>query len=445
LQTLGLVACLTTRHATAFVAVAFFVFRVVTANSDANCLVARPLQPRTAPVIAVEDSAAEVALGSAGKRLVQCENSQGFNNISEVWWPVLHVQAALIAVHGRERGGEDKRRDGAADLDQIAAVVRALQSRTPRVPCLSNGNVRVGADCVDNLATTGAQGLMVAEHLLRNPSLFGVVADSTIDYAKTEAHAAVDSGYQKADAEADAVGTGGDGSIVTDIFIGGGSAAEASGGSAAETCGGDGAPTVAETSGSLRDSVVVTGETCGRGANEAAVPLETKKSRKAKRKEKQHAKGATDAKERLLKKKAPLQNIDGGRTSREVVGIADEYLRLVLASAEPHHSDGRPLLLHDGAVYGPEKGLAGTYKWTRMTRPPPPESVANEFERLSVWWPNADTVKTHIRCARCFCLCYFITRFCSFASGRPFTSQYRPLACCVGCAIVRTSPAQPQP
>ena len=76
--------------------------------------------------------------------------------------------ASLIAVHGRHRGSEDRRRDGSADLDAIAAVVDALKP----LPVLSNGNVRSPEDVTNNLKYTKAAGIMVAEELLRDPALF---------------------------------------------------------------------------------------------------------------------------------------------------------------------------------------------------------------------------------------------------------------------------------
>lgn len=78
--------------------------------------------------------------------------------------------ASLIAVHGRQRGREDRRRDGSADLNAIAAVVHSLAPYG--VPVVTNGNVRCPEDVVENLATTGAAGIMVAEQILRDPAVF---------------------------------------------------------------------------------------------------------------------------------------------------------------------------------------------------------------------------------------------------------------------------------
>eukprot|EP01134_Creolimax_fragrantissima_P007350 CFRG7350T1 len=78
--------------------------------------------------------------------------------------------ASIVAIHGRQRGTSDRRRDGSADLNAIACVVAALLPMN--VPVLSNGNVRAFSDVQDNLRTTRAAGIMVAEQLLRDPALF---------------------------------------------------------------------------------------------------------------------------------------------------------------------------------------------------------------------------------------------------------------------------------
>ncbi|KAK7248774.1 tRNA-dihydrouridine synthase [Aureococcus anophagefferens] len=68
--------------------------------------------------------------------------------------------ARLVALHARTRGRVDARRARATASGADLAVV------------LSNGNVRSSADVAANLAATGAAGVMVAEQLLRDPSLF---------------------------------------------------------------------------------------------------------------------------------------------------------------------------------------------------------------------------------------------------------------------------------
>lgn len=74
---------------------------------------------------------------------------------------------ALLAVHARERGSEKRRRQGPADLHAVAALKRALT-----IPVLTNGNVRRPSCVTRNLRETGADGAMVAEALLRLPSIF---------------------------------------------------------------------------------------------------------------------------------------------------------------------------------------------------------------------------------------------------------------------------------
>lgn len=51
-------------------------------------------------------------------------------------------------------------------------VVRALAP----LPVLSNGNVRCVSDVSANLQETNAAGIMVAEHLLKDPALFARVS-----------------------------------------------------------------------------------------------------------------------------------------------------------------------------------------------------------------------------------------------------------------------------
>ena len=59
-------------------------------------------------------------------------------------------------------------RDGPAHLDQIAAVKLAA----PNIPIISNGNIITWEDVCSNLALTHADGVMSAEGILDNPSLF---------------------------------------------------------------------------------------------------------------------------------------------------------------------------------------------------------------------------------------------------------------------------------
>jgi tRNA-dihydrouridine synthase 1 len=85
--------------------------------------------------------------------------------------------ASLLTLHARRRGREDKRRDGAADLTVVAAIVARFRKVGLDKTCavLSNGNVRCATDVKINLAKTGATGLMVGEQLLRDPALFARV------------------------------------------------------------------------------------------------------------------------------------------------------------------------------------------------------------------------------------------------------------------------------
>lgn len=85
--------------------------------------------------------------------------------------------AQVVAIHGRKRATWHRKgpgaRDGPADLDSIARVVRAVGDS---VVVVSNGNVRDRGDVDAGLATTGAAGVMSAEGLLDDPALFSGAA-----------------------------------------------------------------------------------------------------------------------------------------------------------------------------------------------------------------------------------------------------------------------------
>jgi tRNA-dihydrouridine synthase 1 len=80
--------------------------------------------------------------------------------------------ASLIAVHARCRGRVEQRRDGAADLSAVRDIAAAVAASCLPVHILSNGNVRQSSDIACNLAYTRADGIMVAEQLAADPSLF---------------------------------------------------------------------------------------------------------------------------------------------------------------------------------------------------------------------------------------------------------------------------------
>ncbi|EPT02141.1 hypothetical protein FOMPIDRAFT_1119016 [Fomitopsis schrenkii] len=77
-----------------------------------------------------------------------------------------HAGASWITLHARTVSAR-RRRQGAADLAQVRLLKEALS-----VPVVSNGNVRTWEDVEQNLAYTGADGIMVGETLLANPCLF---------------------------------------------------------------------------------------------------------------------------------------------------------------------------------------------------------------------------------------------------------------------------------
>ncbi len=68
-----------------------------------------------------------------------------------------------IALHARFPNLKH-RRHGPAQLEYVRELKQALH-----IPVISNGNVRTFDDVQRNLEDTGADGILVAEELLRNP------------------------------------------------------------------------------------------------------------------------------------------------------------------------------------------------------------------------------------------------------------------------------------
>lgn len=73
---------------------------------------------------------------------------------------------SLLAIHGRTRDEKDGKKFR-ADWDVIKTVKKAVS-----IPVLANGNIRHMDDVESCLAHTGADGVLSAESLLENPSLF---------------------------------------------------------------------------------------------------------------------------------------------------------------------------------------------------------------------------------------------------------------------------------
>jgi tRNA-dihydrouridine synthase 1 len=80
--------------------------------------------------------------------------------------------ASLIAVHARYRASYERKgpsaRDGPAMLDQVLELKKAI----PDILIITNGNVVIYEDVVQNLSFTQADGVMSAEGILDNPALF---------------------------------------------------------------------------------------------------------------------------------------------------------------------------------------------------------------------------------------------------------------------------------
>lgn len=92
---------------------------------------------------------------------------QSYEETLELCLLLQAAGCACIAVHGRKRGSNRRRRVGPADLEQVARLKRALH-----VPVIANGNIRSFAEARANLVATGCDGVMSAEAVLANPALF---------------------------------------------------------------------------------------------------------------------------------------------------------------------------------------------------------------------------------------------------------------------------------
>ncbi|KAF8879651.1 FMN-linked oxidoreductase [Gymnopilus junonius] len=83
--------------------------------------------------------------------------------------------ASWVTLHARTVSAR-RRRQGAADLSEVKRLKESLQ-----IPVISNGNVRHFDNLQENLALTGADGLMVGETLLGNPCLFSGNVPDPVD------------------------------------------------------------------------------------------------------------------------------------------------------------------------------------------------------------------------------------------------------------------------
>ncbi|KAG8999867.1 hypothetical protein FRB94_005860 [Tulasnella sp. JGI-2019a] len=79
--------------------------------------------------------------------------------------------ASVVALHARHVAAK-RRRQGAAKLEWVAEIRKAIEDAglASQTKVLSNGNVRNYTDCVENLRSTGAAGLMIGEALLGDPT-----------------------------------------------------------------------------------------------------------------------------------------------------------------------------------------------------------------------------------------------------------------------------------
>ncbi|EKM77358.1 hypothetical protein AGABI1DRAFT_77367 [Agaricus bisporus var. burnettii JB137-S8] len=93
----------------------------------------------------------------------------------ELYQRLEHCGASWLILHGRTISAR-RRRQGSADLTEVKRLKENLS-----IPIISNGNVRGHNDIWENLAFTGADGLMVGETLLGNPCVFTETLPDPVD------------------------------------------------------------------------------------------------------------------------------------------------------------------------------------------------------------------------------------------------------------------------
>jgi tRNA-dihydrouridine synthase 1 len=96
-------------------------------------------------------------------KLRLCPSSSPLSSTVELAALLEQAGASWVTLHARHVSAR-RRRQGAADLDVVHALKKAL-----RVPVISNGNVRTWEDMQKNKEQTEADGIMVGETLLGNP------------------------------------------------------------------------------------------------------------------------------------------------------------------------------------------------------------------------------------------------------------------------------------
>ena len=91
--------------------------------------------------------------------------------------------ADVVAIHARKRATWHKKGPGARDGPADLSAVRRIVDDCEDIHIVTNGNVRTFADLEKNLLETKASGIMVAEALLNDPTLFSVVETDALDVA----------------------------------------------------------------------------------------------------------------------------------------------------------------------------------------------------------------------------------------------------------------------
>mmetsp|Transcript_22120 Transcript_22120/g.33432 ORF Transcript_22120/g.33432 Transcript_22120/m.33432 type:complete len:577 (+) Transcript_22120:94-1824(+) len=80
--------------------------------------------------------------------------------------------AAWVAIHARYRATWERKGPGARDGPALLDHIQKIKKMVPDIPIIANGNIVTFEDAIENLALTKAAGVMSAEGILDNPSLF---------------------------------------------------------------------------------------------------------------------------------------------------------------------------------------------------------------------------------------------------------------------------------
>lgn len=117
-------------------------------------------------VQSIVSSMSHSLLVPASAKIRLCPSSDPMSATAAFGQLLEHAGASWVTLHARHVSAK-RRRQGAADLEAVRTLKETLN-----IPVISNGNVRTSDDVRANMEYTQADGAMVGETLLGNPTLF---------------------------------------------------------------------------------------------------------------------------------------------------------------------------------------------------------------------------------------------------------------------------------